>query len=256
MQRDYWYSSVRDWRDLEDGEGIGKRAAQRALRRLNARKLSTTDGAGVVRSRARARPVRVISSARSAAAASIDALRSCSMLRASRSSRRGCRCPSARTFSRHWASSPFDSEGVVTKRSRDRRRRRAHRLCAQHVFGAQARPEDHGQRGRRPQPASCRAAVTTSTPCCKRMGRGLVVTELMGQGVNGVTGDYSRGAAGFWVENGAIAYPGARDHDRRQPEGHVPADRHGRQRRRRARRHSHRLGADRADDHRRRVRAL
>ena len=39
------------------------------------------------------------------------------------------------------------------------------------------------------------------------MHRGLVVTELMGQGINGVTGDYSRGAAGFWVENGAIAYP-------------------------------------------------
>jgi PmbA protein len=39
------------------------------------------------------------------------------------------------------------------------------------------------------------------------MGRGLMVTELMGQGVNGVTGDYSRGAAGFWVEGGAIAYP-------------------------------------------------
>ncbi len=39
------------------------------------------------------------------------------------------------------------------------------------------------------------------------MGRGLLVTELMGQGVNTVTGDYSRGAAGFWVENGAIAYP-------------------------------------------------
>jgi PmbA protein len=41
----------------------------------------------------------------------------------------------------------------------------------------------------------------------RRMDRGLVVTELMGQGINGVTGDYSRGAAGFWVENGAIAYP-------------------------------------------------
>ncbi|WP_425605697.1 metalloprotease PmbA [Pseudoxanthomonas daejeonensis] len=39
------------------------------------------------------------------------------------------------------------------------------------------------------------------------MGRGLLVTELMGQGVNGVTGDYSRGAAGFWIEDGAIAYP-------------------------------------------------
>ena len=39
------------------------------------------------------------------------------------------------------------------------------------------------------------------------MGRGLLVTELMGQGVNGVTGDYSRGATGFWVEDGRIAYP-------------------------------------------------
>ena len=41
----------------------------------------------------------------------------------------------------------------------------------------------------------------------KKMDKGLLVTELMGQGVNQVTGDYSRGAAGFWVENGAIAYP-------------------------------------------------
>jgi PmbA protein len=40
-----------------------------------------------------------------------------------------------------------------------------------------------------------------------RMGEGLYVTELMGQGVNGVTGDYSRGASGFWVEQGALAYP-------------------------------------------------
>src|SRR6185312_7728107 len=40
-----------------------------------------------------------------------------------------------------------------------------------------------------------------------RMNNGLLVTELMGQGVNGVTGDYSRGASGFWVENGTIAYP-------------------------------------------------
>jgi PmbA protein len=39
------------------------------------------------------------------------------------------------------------------------------------------------------------------------MGEGLLVTELMGFGINGVTGDYSRGASGFWVENGAVAYP-------------------------------------------------
>ena len=41
----------------------------------------------------------------------------------------------------------------------------------------------------------------------RRMGRGLLVTEQLGQGVNPVTGDYSRGAAGFWIEDGAIAYP-------------------------------------------------
>ena len=41
----------------------------------------------------------------------------------------------------------------------------------------------------------------------RKMGRGLLVTELMGQGVNYVTGDYSRGAFGYWVENGVIQYP-------------------------------------------------
>ena len=51
----------------------------------------------------------------------------------------------------------------------------------------------------------------------RKLGRGLFVTELMGQGVNYVTGDYSRGAAGFWVEGGRIALSGARDHHRRQP---------------------------------------
>jgi len=40
----------------------------------------------------------------------------------------------------------------------------------------------------------------------KKMGRGLLVTEMLGQGINMVTGDYSRGAAGFWIENGEIAY--------------------------------------------------
>ena len=55
----------------------------------------------------------------------------------------------------------------------------------------------------------------------RKLGRGLFVIELMGQGVNYVTGDYSRGAAGFWVENGEIALPGARGHDRRQPARHV-----------------------------------
>ena len=85
------------------------------------------------------------------------------------------------------------------------------------------------------------------------MDRGLVVTELMGQGVNGVTGDYSRGAAGFWVENGAIAYPVHEITIAGNLKRHVSADRRRRQRRRCARRHPHRIGAARADDDRRRV---
>ena len=60
---------------------------------------------------------------------------------------------------------------------------------------------------------------------CERMGRGFVVTELMGQGINTVTGDYSRGAAGFWVEDGEIRYPGAGGHHRRQPARHVQGHR-------------------------------
>ncbi len=50
-------------------------------------------------------------------------------------------------------------------------------------------------------------AACPSIRSCEQLGTGLLVTELMGQGVNGVTGDYSRGASGFWVENGALTYP-------------------------------------------------
>ena len=96
-------------------------------------------------------------------------------------------------------------------------------------------------------------ALDFAAASCARMGTGLFVTELMGQGVNGVTGDYSRGASGFWVEDGAHRLPGARDHDRRQPEAHVPRHRRGRHRRRCAGRDPHRVGADRGNDDRRRV---
>ncbi len=85
------------------------------------------------------------------------------------------------------------------------------------------------------------------------MDRGLLVTELMGQGVNGVTGDYSRGAAGFWVEDGRIAYPvhevtiAGNLKDMYRSIVDVGCGRGS------ARRHSHRLDPRRADDDRRRV---
>ena len=88
----------------------------------------------------------------------------------------------------------------------------------------------------------------------RKLARGLFVIELMGQGVNYVTGDYSRGAAGFWVENGEIAYPGAGDHDRRQPAPDAARDRRRRRRRLHDGQQDDRLGADRAHEDRWRLR--
>ena len=105
------------------------------------------------------------------------------------------------------ASGWFDGEGVATRRAARARCGRPHGLLPVHA----TRPASSASRRR-----ATRAAATTSS--CSRaredfaglvraMGRGLVVTELMGQGVNPVTGDYSRGAVGFWVEAGEIRYP-------------------------------------------------
>ena len=87
----------------------------------------------------------------------------------------------------------------------------------------------------------------------KTMGRGLLVTELLGQGVNMVTGDYSRGAAGYWVEGGEIAYPVEEITIAGNLQADVQADRRDRQRRHRAQRAFVRLDPCREHDHRRRV---
>ena len=81
----------------------------------------------------------------------------------------------------------------------------------------------------------------------KSLGSGFYVTEVFGQGVNMVTGEYSRGASGFWIENGELTYPGLGGHDRLQPEGHVPGHRAGRRRRPQFR-HRRADAADRGHD--------
>ncbi|MDX1467185.1 MAG: metallopeptidase TldD-related protein, partial [Halomonas sp.] len=104
------------------------------------------------------------------------------------------------------ASSPFDNDGVQT---RDNVFVRDGRLASYMLSAYSARRlglETTGNAGgarnlRITAPLQSREALL------ERMGRGVLVTELMGQGVNGVTGDYSRGAAGFWVEDGQIQHP-------------------------------------------------
>jgi PmbA protein len=205
MQRDYWYSSVRDWRELEDGDSIGKRAAQRALRRLNARKLATTSA-----------PVLFVPElARGLFGHFIGAIRGGSQYRRASfllDSAGQQIFPSWMKISERphipkaLGSSPFDSEGVAT---RDRELIDAGVLGGYVLSTYSARKLGLTTTGNAGGVHNLLVASGSEDfdALLRRMDRGLVVTELMGQGINGVTGDYSRGAAGFWVENGALAYP-------------------------------------------------
>jgi PmbA protein len=205
MQRDYWYSSMRDWRDLEDAESIGRQAASRALRRLNARKLSTVTA-----------PVLFVPElARGLIGHFLGAIRGGSQYR-----RSSFLLDAAGTqvfpawmklserphIRKGLGSAPFDSEGVAT---RDRELVEGGMLNGYVLSTYSARKlglKTTGNAGG-VHNLIVQAGTEDFDALLKKMGSGLVVTELMGQGVNGVTGDYSRGASGFWVENGAIAYP-------------------------------------------------
>jgi PmbA protein len=205
MQRDYWYSSMRDWRELEGGESIGRQAAHRALRRLNARKLSTVTA-----------PVLFVPElARGLVAHFLGAIRGGSQYR-----RASFLLDSAgQQLFPQWmhiverphirkglGSAPFDGEGVETK---DREIIDAGVLTGYVLSTYSARKlglKTTGNAGG-VHNLIVKPGQDDFDALLRRMGRGLVVTELMGQGVNGVTGDYSRGAAGFWVENGKLGDP-------------------------------------------------
>jgi PmbA protein len=205
MQRDYWYSTVRDWRELEDGISIGKQAAARALRRLNARKLSTVTA-----------PVLFVPElARGLFGSFLGAIRGGSQYRrasflldaAGEKVFPDWMQISERPHLRKALSSAaFDSEGVAT---RDREIVERGVLNGYVLSTYSARKLGLKTTGNAGGVHNLIVAAGSAdfAGMLRKMHRGLVVTELMGQGVNGVTGDYSRGAAGFWVENGEIAYP-------------------------------------------------
>jgi PmbA protein len=104
-------------------------------------------------------------------------------------------------------SAPFDDEGVVTK---DRELIADGVLTGYILSSYSARKLGLQTTGNAGGAHNLLVAANVSgglTAMLQRLGTGLLVTELMGQGVNMVTGDYSRGAAGFWVENGVLQYP-------------------------------------------------
>jgi PmbA protein len=207
MQRDYWYSTARDARDLEAIESIGRRAGERALARLHARKLTTRHAPVVFAPEI----------ARGLFAHFLGAIRGSSQYRKS-SFLLGAAGESVFPsflemherphIKKALASSPFDDEGVTTQ-DRDL-------VCAGvlqgYVLGSYSARKlglktTGNAGGVHNLFVSSSLPAPTFSELLARMGTGLLVTELMGQGVNGVTGDYSRGASGFWVEDGSIAFP-------------------------------------------------
>jgi PmbA protein len=209
MQRDDWYSSARDPDKLGDPEKIGRYAAERALARLNARKLDTRTCPVLFEAPLAAGLVGAFVQATSGGAL----YRKSSFLLDSLGKS---------IFPSHInivedphivgavGSSPFDEEGV---RTQTRKVVSDGVLQGYFLSSYTARKLGMQTTGNAGGSHNLKLTSTLTQPgddfagMLKKMGTGLLVTELMGQGVNYVTGDYSRGASGYWVENGVIQYP-------------------------------------------------
>ncbi|MFZ0499577.1 MAG: metalloprotease PmbA [Steroidobacteraceae bacterium] len=207
MHRDYWFTTARDPKDLDDAESVGATAGARALARLGARKLST-----------RKSPV-VFSPdmARGLYRHFIGAIRGPSQYRKASFLLDAAGKQIFPTFMqvherphipKGLASAAFDDEGAAT---RDRELVGGGILQGYVLGSYSARRLGLKPTGNAGGVHNLIVQASGDSPgydaLLRRMGSGLLVTELMGQGVNGVTGDYSRGASGFWIEDGAIAYP-------------------------------------------------
>lgn len=205
MQRDDWYETARDPAELPEPATIGRKAGERAVARLKARKVSTMQvpvlyEAGVASS-LMGHFVNAVSGG--------SLYRKSSFLPDSLGSQVFApivQMADLPHIPRGLASGAFDEEGVATQ-ARDIVRDgvvQGYFLASYSArkLGMVTTGNAGGNHN-----LIMRDTGEDFTALLKKMNRGLLVTELMGQGVNAVTGDYSRGAAGFWVEDGAIAYP-------------------------------------------------
>ena len=205
MQRDDWYETTRDPLELAPPDFVGRRAGERAVSRVGARKIATTQAPVLFEA-----PIASSLLGHFVSAASGGSLyRKSSFLLDSLGKRVFSplvQISDLPHIPKGLASSPFDEEGVAT-RARDVVK---DGVLQEYFLGSySARKLGLKSTG---NAGGNHNLILKDTDddfqgLLKKMNKGLLVTELMGQGVNQVTGDYSRGAAGFWVENGEIAYP-------------------------------------------------
>jgi len=209
MQRDAWYSSMLNAADLASPQRVGRYAAERALSRLGARKISTRKCPVLFESPLAAGLIGSLVQALSGGAL----YRQSSFLLDSLGKQvlpKHIDLSEDPFVRRGKGSSPFDEEGVrvAPRQVVEAGRVKGYflssytaRKLGMRTTGNAGGSHNLVLRSRLTQPGDDLDAMI------RAMGSGLFVTELMGQGVNYVTGDYSRGASGFWVENGRIAYP-------------------------------------------------
>ena len=205
MQRDGWYSAALSFADLWQPQAVGARAAERTVARLDPRPLATMQ-VPVLFAPEVARSL----IAHLVAAVSGGALyRRASFLLDSAGQQlfpEWFAIAERPHLRRGWRSTAFDAEGVATTDSMlvDGG------VLQRYVLGSySARMLGLSSTGNAGGVHNLEVAANAGSllEMAAQMGRGVLVTELMGQGVNAVTGDYSRGAGGFWVENGQISHP-------------------------------------------------
>ena len=209
MQRDAWYSSMRNADDLASPSAIGRYAAERALSRLTARKIATTQCPVLFESPLAAGLLGSFVQAISGG----SLYRKSSFLLDSLGKQvlpKHIDLMEDPFVKRGKGSSPFDDEGVKVK---PRQVVEAGRVQGYFLGSYSARKLGMTTTG---NAGGSHNLILSSrltriaddlNAMLEKLGTGLFVTELMGSGVNYVTGDYSRGASGFWVEKGRIAYP-------------------------------------------------
>ena len=214
MERDYEYSSARHQADLEDAAAIGRQAGARAVRRLGARKIATAQVPVVYESRVAGGLLRHLAGAIGGTAVS----RGTSFLKDERGKQvftPGITIVDNPLRSRGLASRPCDGEGVQTRTLPvvEDGVLQTWLLDSATASKLGLGSTGHASRGTggppSPSPSNLYLQPGPISPeeLIADVTSGFFVTELIGFGVNAITGDYSRGASGFWIENGEIAYP-------------------------------------------------
>jgi len=206
MQRDYWYSVARAANDLEAIDEIGRKAGARSLARLGARKIATCEAPVLFEA-----PL-----ASSLLSCFVHAVSGSSLYRKSsflldsigkQVFPENIQINELPHLFKGLASCTFDDEGVAT-----RARKVIENGVLQGYFLGSYAARKLGLQSTGNAGGNHNLILENDTPLSftellKKMDTGLLVTELLGHGVNLVTGDYSQGAAGFWVERGEICYP-------------------------------------------------